>query len=81
MTADEPMARAEDVSFALMVVLERLAPVERVVFVLRTVFDLDFTAIGAAVRRDAVTCREIFSHAGCSKRGHASPSIVSATAS
>jgi len=34
-TADEPAIRAEDVSFALLVVLERLSPVERVVFVLQ----------------------------------------------
>jgi len=63
LTEDEPSARAEDISFALLVVLERLAPVERVVFVLRTAFDLEFETIGTAVRRDAVTCRKIFSRA------------------
>src|SRR5580765_7447673 len=33
LTESEPAIRAEDVSFALMVVLERLSPLERVVFV------------------------------------------------
>lgn len=63
LTEAEPAARAEDVSFALLVVLERLAPVERVVFVLRTAFELDFQTIATAVRRDPVTCRKIFSRA------------------
>jgi RNA polymerase sigma-70 factor, ECF subfamily len=56
-------ARAEDVSFALLVVLERLSPVERVVFVLRNAFELSFEEIATVVRRDAVTCRKIFSRA------------------
>jgi len=62
-TADEPAIRAEDVSFALLVVLERLSPVERVVFVLRTAFDFDFVEIGAVVGRSAATCRKAFSRA------------------
>jgi RNA polymerase sigma-70 factor (ECF subfamily) len=63
LTGDAPAVRAEDVSFALLVVLERLSPLERVVFVLRTAFDLEFEEIGTAVRRDAVACRKIFSRA------------------
>jgi RNA polymerase sigma-70 factor (ECF subfamily) len=63
LTADEPAMGAGDVSFALLVVLERLSPVERVVFVLRTAFDLDFDEIGAAVQRNAAACRKIFSRA------------------
>jgi RNA polymerase sigma-70 factor (ECF subfamily) len=55
--------RAEDVSFALLVVLERLSPLERVVFVLRNAFDLSFEEIALVVRRDTVTCRKIFSRA------------------
>jgi RNA polymerase sigma-70 factor (ECF subfamily) len=55
--------RAEDVSFALPVVLERLSPIERVVFVLRTAFELDFEEIGAAVQRNTAACRKIFSRA------------------
>jgi RNA polymerase sigma-70 factor (ECF subfamily) len=62
-TESEPAVRAEDVSFALMVVLERLSPLERVVFVLRNAFDLEFEEIAPVVRRDAVTCRKIFSRA------------------
>src|SRR5215470_15812055 len=62
-TEDEPEVRTEDVSFALLAVLERLSPAERVVFVLRTAFDLTFEEIAPVVGRDAVTCRKIFSRA------------------
>jgi RNA polymerase sigma-70 factor, ECF subfamily len=62
-TEDEPEVRTEDVSFALLAVLERLSPAERVVFVLRSAFDLTFEEIAPVVGRDAVTCRKIFSRA------------------
>jgi RNA polymerase sigma-70 factor (ECF subfamily) len=62
-TQDEPAVRTEDVSFALLAVLERLSPTERVVFVLRTAFDMTFEEIAPVVGRDAVTCRKIFSRA------------------
>jgi RNA polymerase sigma-70 factor, ECF subfamily len=63
MTEDAPGVRAEDVSFAMLVVLERLSPLERVVFVLHNAFDLTFEEIAPVVRRDAATCRKIFSRA------------------
>jgi RNA polymerase sigma-70 factor (ECF subfamily) len=62
-TQDEPAFRAEDVSFALLVVLERLSPAERVVFVLRNAFELPFEEIAPVVGHDAATCRKIFSRA------------------
>lgn len=63
LTEGDPGIRAEDVSFALQVVLERLSPLERVVFVLRNAFDLSFEEIAPVARRDAVACRKIFSRA------------------
>jgi len=63
LTGDGPAVRAEDVSFALLVVLERLSPLERVVFVLRNAFDLAFEEIGRTVGRDAAACRKILSRA------------------
>jgi RNA polymerase sigma-70 factor (ECF subfamily) len=62
-TQAEPAVRAEDVSFALQAVLERLSPAERVVFVLRNAFDFTFEEISPVVGRDAATCRKIFSRA------------------
>jgi RNA polymerase sigma-70 factor (ECF subfamily) len=55
--------RAEDISFALLVMLERLSPAERVVFVLRNAFELTFEEIAPIVERDAVSCRKLFSRA------------------
>jgi RNA polymerase sigma-70 factor (ECF subfamily) len=63
LAGDEPGLRAEDVSFALMVVLERLAPIERVIFVLHNAFDLSFEEIGEIVGRNAAACRKAFSRA------------------
>jgi RNA polymerase sigma-70 factor (ECF subfamily) len=62
-TADEPGVKAEDVSFALLMVLERLSPIERVIFVLRSAFDFNFAEIGKIVGRDAAVCRKAFSRA------------------
>ena len=63
MTQEEPAIRAEDLSFALLAVLERLAPTERVVFVLRSAFNLTFEEIAPIVHRNTVSCRKIFSRA------------------
>src|SRR5215470_15358462 len=63
LTDGEPGVRAEDVSFALVTVLERLSPLERVVFVLRSAFDFTFKEIVPVAGRDAASCRKIFSRA------------------
>jgi RNA polymerase sigma-70 factor (ECF subfamily) len=63
LTEGEPGVRAEDVSFALVTVLERLSPLERVVFVLRSAFDFTFKEIVPVVGRDTATCRKIYSRA------------------
>jgi len=63
LTGNERGVRAEDVSFALTAVLERLSPLERVVFVLRNAFELTFDEIAPVIRRDAATCRKTFSRA------------------
>jgi RNA polymerase sigma-70 factor (ECF subfamily) len=63
LTRDEPHVRAEDVSFALMTVLERLTPQERVVFVLRSAFDFSFEEIVPIVGCNVVACRKLYSRA------------------
>ncbi|MFO1015644.1 MAG: RNA polymerase sigma factor SigJ [Caulobacteraceae bacterium] len=62
---DDPLERAEDVSIAFLLALERLSPLERAVFLLRDVFDADFAEVAktldrseAAVRQLAVRARE-----------------------
>lgn len=50
---------ADNVSMALLLVLESLSPVERAVFVLREVFDVPHDEIAAAVGKTAVATRQI----------------------
>jgi RNA polymerase sigma-70 factor (ECF subfamily) len=63
LTPDSPMALAGELSFALLVVLERLSPLERVVFILKNAFDFSFEEIAPIVGRNPVTCRKLFSRA------------------
>jgi RNA polymerase sigma-70 factor (TIGR02957 family) len=50
---------AENVSIAMLTVLETLAPTERAVFVLREVFDVPYDEIAAAVDRSPAAVRQI----------------------
>jgi RNA polymerase sigma-70 factor (ECF subfamily) len=50
--------RAESLSMSFLLLLERLSPVERAVFLLHDVFDYGFEEIGAIVGRTAATCRQ-----------------------
>src|SRR4051794_9881917 len=54
---------AESVSLAMLVLLERLNPVERAVFVLRESFDVEFAEIAVIVDRSEDNCRQILSRA------------------
>jgi RNA polymerase sigma-70 factor (ECF subfamily) len=49
----------DEVRLALLVVLQRLSPVERVVFVLHDVFQVPFETIAETVGRPAPTCRQL----------------------
>jgi RNA polymerase sigma-70 factor (ECF subfamily) len=50
---------ADSVQLALTVVLERLSPAERVVFVLHDLFQLPFDTIAQTVGRSAPSCRQL----------------------
>jgi RNA polymerase sigma-70 factor (TIGR02957 family) len=62
----DPAARAEladSLSLAFLAVLERLAPVERAVFLLREVFAYDYALIGSIVGKTPQNCRQILARA------------------
>jgi RNA polymerase sigma-70 factor (ECF subfamily) len=64
--AEDPAAAselAESVTFGFLRLLETLAPLERVVFLMSDVFDVPFTEIGEVVDRSAEACRQISSRA------------------
>lgn len=54
---------AHDLSVALMLLLERLSPLERAAFLLHDVFDLDFAAIAEALGRSEAACRQLAARA------------------
>jgi RNA polymerase sigma-70 factor (ECF subfamily) len=59
---DDPARSAEladSVSMAALLLLERLSPLERAVFVLREVFGFDYPDIAAAVGRSPAACRQL----------------------
>jgi RNA polymerase sigma-70 factor (ECF subfamily) len=49
----------DEVRLALLVVLQRLSPAERVVFVLHDIFQMPFDTIAETVGRPAPTCRQL----------------------
>jgi RNA polymerase sigma-70 factor, ECF subfamily len=50
---------ADSLSLAFLVILERLAPTERAVFLLREVFSYDFSEIASIVEKTESNCRQI----------------------
>jgi len=64
--AGQPEAQAERydaISLAALVLLERLTPVERAVFVLRTAFSYDYDDIAEIVGKSPANCRQILRRA------------------
>jgi RNA polymerase sigma-70 factor (ECF subfamily) len=54
---------ADSVSVAALLLLERLSPLERAVFVLREVFDFGFPEVAEAVGRSEAACRQLAARA------------------
>ena len=54
---------ADDLSFALMLALERLTPLERAAFLLHDVFDAPFAEVAATLERSEAACRQLASRA------------------
>lgn len=61
--ADTAGDLAHDLSVALMLVLERLSPLERASFLLHDVFGLDFAEVGRALGRGEAACRQLAARA------------------
>jgi RNA polymerase sigma-70 factor (ECF subfamily) len=53
----------ESLSFAFLLMLEKLSPLERAVFVLREVFDYDYAEIAPTVAKSDANCRQAFHRA------------------
>jgi RNA polymerase sigma-70 factor (ECF subfamily) len=64
---------ADSVGLALLVVLDRLTPAERLAFVLHDMFDMPFEEIAPIVGRSATAARQLASRARRRVRGGAAP--------
>lgn len=62
-TSDDPAEYRENVSVALLLVLDKLSAPERAVFVLRDVFDLEYSTIAEALERSEASCRKLLQRA------------------
>jgi RNA polymerase sigma-70 factor (ECF subfamily) len=62
-SVEEGADMRESLSLAFLVMLERLPPVERAVFLLRSVFDYDYADIAQFVGKSEAACRQSFSRA------------------
>jgi RNA polymerase sigma-70 factor, ECF subfamily len=60
---DDQVELASNLSMAFMVLLERLAPMERAVFLLRDVFDCPYSEIARIIGKSEAACRQILSRA------------------
>jgi RNA polymerase sigma-70 factor (ECF subfamily) len=56
-------AKTEELAYGLAVALQLLGPVERAVYLLRSMYEADYAEIGAIVGRRQAACRKIFSRA------------------
>lgn len=56
---DQAMELADDMSMALLAVLERLSAEERAAFLLREIFDTDYADVAAALGKSEAACRQL----------------------
>jgi RNA polymerase sigma-70 factor, ECF subfamily len=59
----DSVVQRESLSFAFLLLLRRLSPIERAVFILREVFEVDYAEIAGAVGRSGPNCRQILHRA------------------
>jgi RNA polymerase sigma-70 factor, ECF subfamily len=63
LSADAATELADDLSFALLLALDRLSPMERAAFLLHDVFDTPFSEVAAMLDRTEAACRQLASRA------------------
>jgi RNA polymerase sigma-70 factor (ECF subfamily) len=63
LSAEAATELADDLSFALMLALERLSPLERAAFLLHDVFDRPFAEVAQMVDRSEAACRQLAARA------------------
>jgi RNA polymerase sigma-70 factor (ECF subfamily) len=59
LTPHDIVERADDISVAFLVLLERLAPEARAAFLLREVFDVDYPEVAQVIGKSEAACRQL----------------------
>ncbi len=63
LTPDSHTELAEDLSIALLLILDQLSPLERAAFLLHDVFDFSFSEVAVALDRSEAACRQLAARA------------------
>lgn len=58
-TPEDEAALAESLSMAMLVVMDKLSPVQRAVFILREIFDYDYASVADILNKSESNCRKI----------------------
>ncbi|MEJ5990850.1 RNA polymerase sigma-70 factor [Ramlibacter sp. PS3R-8] len=58
-TPEELLERADDISVAFLVLLEKLAPEARAAYLMREVFDVDYPQVAEVIGKSEATCRQL----------------------
>lgn len=61
--AEDAHEMADDLSMAMLMVMERLTPAERAAYLLREAFDYDYPQIAVALKKSEAACRQLVSRA------------------
>ncbi|MFG3593909.1 sigma-70 family RNA polymerase sigma factor [Bradyrhizobium sp. RDI18] len=73
LSAEAATELADDLSFALLLALDRLSPMERAAFLLHDVFDTPFSEIAAMLDHSEAACRQLASRARRAVRDNRPP--------
>lgn len=60
---DKAVELADDLTYSLLLALERLSPLERAAFLLHDVFDLDYAEVAETLDRNEAACRQLAARA------------------
>lgn len=78
LSAQSRLERADDITFALLLVLDRLSPAERAAFLLHDVFDVPFDEIARSLDRTPAACRQLASRGRRAVQSAAAPAPLPA---
>lgn len=69
LSPESALELADDLSFALLLTLDRLSPAERAAFLLHDIFDVSYREVGAALGKSEAACRQLAARARKAVRG------------